>query len=314
MKGRVGQESKDFDEKLSRLVLPVILPSLLLVAWLCWLLLTPSHQAIQIDNSQTPVATYKVERYNALVAAFAFVGVITAIILQSLELRLQRKELEQTREELRGQKEMLAQQAELMRLETFETQLRALAKNVSDSIDNVRTVEYRTRRGEDRSVVHNGPGALFNEICGYSVKGGSLDEVTRSFILEHPHGLPSFFLGPIQSMVVYLDYLCEYLPPPSVGSTFERRGRYLSQLFARLHPTATVMLYLYLQGLDEYPTKVMSRNQRDMLYSHNVFRFALKETGLSHSQVQELQEESVEQMKASEAWQNYQSQLKQSVP
>ncbi len=58
---------------------------------------------------------------NSLFSAFAFVGIIFAILLQMRELEYQRQELIDTRKELKGQKEQLALQAETQKIQQFES-------------------------------------------------------------------------------------------------------------------------------------------------------------------------------------------------
>ena len=190
-----------------------------------------------------------------------------------------------------------------MELEVFELQLRSLVSQIRTSIESVRIVKH-SMDGE-HFTIEEGVGAVFNMVFKYSRSGDSINDAVKSFVANNQNGIPRNFLGPIHLLVVYLDYLCEHLPITSDGEGFRRRNRYLSLLFAVLHPAAIAMLFLYLHDLDEYAAKIISEEQRDTLYAHNVFRFALGETGLSPNQVNELQLRSIQLMRGSIGYQGY---------
>lgn len=90
---------------------------------------------------------------NALFSGLAFAGLIYAIWLQRVELRLQREELAATRAELRGQKEQLEAQNRTLRKQSFENtffQLLRLHNDIVNAIDLVKTGEgSRITKGRD---------------------------------------------------------------------------------------------------------------------------------------------------------------------
>jgi hypothetical protein len=75
---------------------------------------------------------------NALFSGLAFAGLIYALWLQRVELRLQREELEATRLELKGQKDQMEAQNQTLRKQSFENtffQLLRLHNDIVNSID-----------------------------------------------------------------------------------------------------------------------------------------------------------------------------------
>ncbi|MCC5876105.1 MAG: hypothetical protein JJU11_07800 [Candidatus Sumerlaeia bacterium] len=267
----------EFDEKLSYVVLFGVLPFLLFVASLCWYFLTPSPRTIQIDDGQDLIAAYTIERYNALFAAFAFVGVITAIILQSLELRLQRKELEQTRRELRGQRVMLARQAKTMSRERFDRTLQNLTDILILSIERTRILgEVSDDIGETHGATFTG-GDAFAYFTGRVYARSSKSKPNLDTTLEkfktQPLGIMSEFTQPLQVLSEILGLIDHHFGIVRTPQSFLARGRYLSRVFCQLHPAFTIYIFLYIQELDHYSDKYIATEQASLLKTHNVFRF-----------------------------------------
>lgn len=90
---------------------------------------------------------------NALFSGLAFAGLIYAIWLQRIELKLQREELTATRAELRGQKEQLEAQNRTLRKQSFENtffQLLRLHNDIVNAVELVKTGEGgRITKGRD---------------------------------------------------------------------------------------------------------------------------------------------------------------------
>lgn len=88
---------------------------------------------------------------NALFSGLAFIGVITAILLQRRELRLQRLDLELTRNEIKGQKIQLERQNETMKRQVLENTFFQLLRAHNDIISSIDLVGSggRTTTGRD---------------------------------------------------------------------------------------------------------------------------------------------------------------------
>lgn len=270
-------EKRELDEKLPSIVLFVILPLLLVVAGLFWLFLTPSPRTLHIDNMQAPLAAYTIERYNALFAAFAFVGVITAIILQSLELRLQRKELEQTREELKGQKEMLARQAETMSRERFEQTLVNLTSALLASVERTRFQgELPDESGEMETVVFEGGdafGYFTGRICHTQKYSHHDFRSTLDLFKTMPTGQMGQFAQPLMVLSEILMFIEHHFGEIESQISFNSRDRYLSQIFCQLSPAFILYIFIYTKGLKSRSVKYLSERQAVLLATHNVYRF-----------------------------------------
>lgn len=87
---------------------------------------------IPLPTNSTPF-----EAVNAIFSGLAFVGLIVAVYLQSLELAEQRKELELTRNELRGQKEQLDIQNKTFFKDNFEATFHQLIRTHLDIVDSI---------------------------------------------------------------------------------------------------------------------------------------------------------------------------------
>lgn len=89
---------------------------------------------------------------NALFSGLAFAGLIYALWLQRVELRLQREELEATRLELKGQKDQMEAQNQTLRKQSFENtffQLLRLHNDIVNAIDLVRSEDGHITKGRD---------------------------------------------------------------------------------------------------------------------------------------------------------------------
>ena len=89
---------------------------------------------------------------NALFSGLAFAGLIYAIWLQRIELKLQRRELEATREELAGQKTQMEMQNQTLRKQNFEDtffQLLQLHNDIVNAIDLVNPRRTIITKGRD---------------------------------------------------------------------------------------------------------------------------------------------------------------------
>ncbi len=88
---------------------------------------------------------------NALFSGLAFAGLIYAILLQRVELRLQRTELEATRRELEGQKEQMAAQVKTLKQQVFDNTFFQLLRLHNDIVNAIDLVGDSTRitKGRD---------------------------------------------------------------------------------------------------------------------------------------------------------------------
>ncbi len=85
---------------------------------------------------------------NSLFSGLALFGVIYAILLQKIELKLQRKELKHTTEELKGQKEELKIQNETNKLQRFENTYFNLMNYIKSEIESLEI----TPAGQDGNI------------------------------------------------------------------------------------------------------------------------------------------------------------------
>jgi hypothetical protein len=133
---------------------------------------------------------------NALFSGLAFAGVIYAILLQRIELRLQRNELSLTRQELAGQREQLQAQNETLKRQNFEStffQLLRLHNDIVNAMDLMeKGTSQVTARGRDcfRSFYRTLRGQWVNTQHEYS---GGVEE------LERINGVYLRFYGSMES-------------------------------------------------------------------------------------------------------------------
>lgn len=140
---------------------------------------------------------------NALFSGLAFAGLIYAIWLQRVELRLQREELAATRAELRGQKEQLVAQNNTLKKQSFENtffQLLKLHNDIVNAIDLVKTGEgARTTKGRDCFSIFYGRLKEAYETDKRTRKDSTtatrhvLNEVYMRFYVEHEAELGHYF-------------------------------------------------------------------------------------------------------------------------
>lgn len=97
------------------------LAALLGAAIVLWLIYWAAMFFFQSDSAVRGQFGDMFGAVNALFSAFAFAGLIYAILLQRKDLQLQLRELRDTREELRGQKEQLEAQNKTFLRQSFET-------------------------------------------------------------------------------------------------------------------------------------------------------------------------------------------------
>ncbi|BAV33755.1 hypothetical protein SCL_1444 [Sulfuricaulis limicola] len=140
---------------------------------------------------------------NALFSGLAFAGLIYAIWLQRIELRLQRRELEATRAELAGQRAQMEAQNRTLRKQNFEDtffQLLRLHNDIVNAIDLVKTGEGgRITKGRDCfSVFYKRLREKYAEKQEEFERGGIavqhfLNEVYLAFYKEHEAELGHYF-------------------------------------------------------------------------------------------------------------------------
>ncbi len=140
---------------------------------------------------------------NALFSGLAFAGLIYAIWLQRIELRLQRRELEATREELAGQRAQMEAQNRTLRKQNFEDtffQLLRLHNDIVNAIDLVKAGESgRITKGRDCfSVFYKRLREIYAVDQEALAQGGIavqhvLNEVYLKFYREHEAELGHYF-------------------------------------------------------------------------------------------------------------------------
>lgn len=140
---------------------------------------------------------------NALFSGLAFAGLIYAILLQRIELKLQREELVATRGELAGQKAQMEAQNRTLRKQNFEDtffQLLRLHNDIVNAIDLVKTGEgNRITKGRDCfSVFYKRLRGVYAQDQGARTKGGAdtlfvLNEVYLRFYKGYEAELGHYF-------------------------------------------------------------------------------------------------------------------------
>lgn len=138
---------------------------------------------------------------NALFSGLAFVGVITAILLQKNELKLQREELGYTRAELKGQKEQLRAQSRLIEQQNFESTFFHLLKLQNEIVSSMflPDASYRELSGREcLKAFYNTLARLWDQKGATAPSEAEIDIINKIYIHfydKHHHHIGHYIRG-----------------------------------------------------------------------------------------------------------------------
>jgi hypothetical protein len=104
--------------------------------------------ALNLDGTRSGQFGDAFGAINALFSGLAFVGLVFAILLQRIELKLQREELTETRIELAGSRKAQEAQNDFIERQIFESTFFQLLRELSDIVE---AMDFRDRVGNQTS-------------------------------------------------------------------------------------------------------------------------------------------------------------------